>query len=52
MKTRAVARVAVYDEWIPAGTSIEDLTRGLSVLVKHYGLTVIRKSATAEIDSE
>jgi hypothetical protein len=49
---RAVARVAVYDEWIPAGTSIDDLTRGLSVLVKHYGLTVSRKSSNAEIDSE
>lgn len=41
---RAVARVAVYDEWIPAGTTVEDLLRGLSALVEHYGLTTRRKS--------
>ena len=41
---RAVARVAVYDEWIPAGTTVEDLLRGLAALVEHYGLTTRRKS--------
>ncbi len=41
---RAVARVAVYDEWLPAGTTLGDLKRGLSALVDYYGLTVRRKS--------
>jgi hypothetical protein len=42
---RAVARVAVYEEWLPDGSSLEDLKRGLSALARHYGLTDHRKSA-------
>lgn len=42
---RAVARTAFYGEWLPAGTTMDDLRRGLSALVKHYGLTVKGKSS-------
>lgn len=41
---RAVARVAVYDERLPEGTTLGDLTRGLTALAHHYGLTGNRKS--------
>jgi hypothetical protein len=41
---RAVARMAVYDERLPEGATLADLTRGLSALAHHYGLTGTRKS--------
>lgn len=41
---RAVARVAVYDEWLPIGTNLSDLVRGLKALAEHYGLTNQRRS--------
>ena len=41
---RAVARVAVYEEALPAGTELIHLTSGLDALVNHYGLTTRRKS--------
>jgi hypothetical protein len=44
---RAVARVAVYDEWVPAGATVDDLIRGLDSLTIHYGLTNSRKSPTS-----
>jgi hypothetical protein len=44
---RAVARVAVYDELVPAGATVDDLIRGLSTLATHYGLTNSRKSTTS-----
>jgi hypothetical protein len=42
---RAVARMAFYGETLPRGTTMDDLIRGLSALVHHYGLTTRRKSA-------
>jgi hypothetical protein len=41
---RAVARMAVYEERIPDGCSVDDLKRGLSALAHFYGLTGNRKS--------
>lgn len=41
---RAVARMAFYGEWLPLGATLDDLKRGLSALVHHYGLTTRRKS--------
>lgn len=41
---RAVARMAVYDERLPEGSTMDDLKRGLSALAHHYGLTGNRKS--------
>jgi hypothetical protein len=42
--SRAVARLAVYDEWLPVGVTLEHLQNGLHALVNHYGLTSAVKS--------
>jgi hypothetical protein len=40
---RAVCRIAIYGEQLPAGTTITDLRNGLAALVRHFGLTSYAK---------
>jgi hypothetical protein len=42
---RTVARLAIYEEWLPMDGTLEHLQRGLHALVNHYGLTATAKSS-------